>query len=177
MIHGFPLALPHTQKYNMFMEQQESGSIKWQASEYPFHKKSVDWYWWFGLSTIGLISLAVYLNNILFAFVIGIGAFSLLLYAIRPPRTLDYEATSRGIRVEKKLYPYQTITCFWLKDDRDEKAEKVILLESQKRTMPIIALPLGNVNIDELRYFLLDFIEEQEIHEPFGQRIMEWLGF
>jgi len=150
---------------------------RWEAPEYPFHKKGVDWYWWFGLATIGLIALALYLNNILFAFVIGIGAFALLLFAIRPPRVLEYEATARGIRAEKKLYPYQTINRFWIKDGAHENTEKVILLESQKRTMPVIAIPLGNANIDELRHFLLDFIEEQEIYEPFGQRFVEWIGF
>lgn len=127
--------------------------------------------------TVGLVALAFYLNNILFAFVIVIGAFALLLYAIRPPRTLDYEASTRGIRIESKLYPYQTLGRFWIKDNGDEKAEKVLLLESQKKMMPLMALPLGNANIDELRHFLLDFIEEQEIYEPLGQRVMEWLGF
>jgi hypothetical protein len=150
---------------------------RWQAPEYPFHKKDVDWYWWFGLATIGLIALAIYLNNILFAFVIGIGAFALLLYAIRPPRILDYEATTRGIRIEKKLYPYQTIDHFWFKDNVDEKTEQVILLRSQKKLMPILAIPLGNANIDELHHFLLDFMEEQEIREPLGQKVMEQLGF
>lgn len=155
----------------------EEHIYRWQAPEYSFREKNVDWYWWFALATIGLIAIAIYLQNILFAFVIGIGAFALLLYAIKPPRMLDYEATTRGIRVEKKLYPYQTIDHFWIKDDGNEKAEKVILLQSQKKLMPLMALPLGNANIDELRHFLLDFMEEQEIHEPFGQKLMEWLGF
>jgi hypothetical protein len=152
-------------------------TVAWQAAEYPFHKKSVDWYWWFALATIGLIALAIYLHNILFAFVIAIGAFSLLLYAIRSPRMLDYEATTRGIKVENKLYSYQTINHFWIKDSGSETAEKVLFLESQKKMMPLIVIPLGNANIDELRHFLLDFMEEQEILEPLGQRAMEWLGF
>jgi hypothetical protein len=151
--------------------------IRWQAPEYPFHKKNVDWYWWFGLITIGLIALAIYLNNILFAFVIGIGAFASLLFAVRPPRTLDYEANTRGIRAEKKLYPYQTLSHFWIHDQAGENTEKVLLLESKKHMMPLLILPLGNANIDELRHFLLDFMEEREIHEPLGQKIMEWLGF
>ncbi len=158
------------------MEQQHR-VITWQAPEYPFYKKSVDWYWWFGLVTVGLIALAIYLDNVLFAFVIAIGAFALLLYAIRPPRTLEYEATTRGIKADKKLYPYQTIDSFWIKDGGNETAEKTILLQSQKKFMPLLVFPLGNANIDELRQFLLDFMEEQELHEPLGQAIMEWLGF
>lgn len=158
------------------MDPQEH-VFRWQALEYPFHKKSVDWYWWFGLITIGLVALAFSLNNILFAFVIGIGAFALLLYAIRPPRMLDYEATARGIKVEKKLYSYQTISHFWIQDQGKEDSEKVVLLESRKKLMPLLVIPLGNANIDELHHFLLDFMEEQEIHEPLSQKIMEWLGF
>ena len=155
----------------------EEHSFRWQAPEYPFRKKSVDWYWWFALATGGLIALAIYLNNILFVFVIAIGAFSTLLYAVKPPRMIDHEATARGIRIEKRLYPYKTIDHFWIKDDGDENSEKVLLLQSEKKLIPLIAIPLENVNIDELRHFLLDFMEEQEIQEPFGQKVMEWLGF
>ncbi len=158
------------------MDQQRH-AIVWQAPEYPFHKKTTDWYWWFVLATIGLIALAIYLQNILFAFVIGIGAFASLLYAVRPPRTLDYEANERGITIDRKLYPYQTLDHFWVKDQGSGESEKVLLLESQKNMMPLIVIPLGNANIDELRHFLLDFMEEREIYEPLGQRVMEWLGF
>jgi hypothetical protein len=158
------------------MDTQEH-VYRWQAPEYAFRKKSVDWYWWFALGTVGLITLAVYTNNILFAFVIAIGSFSLLLYVIRPPRIFDYKATVRGIKIEKKLYPYQTIDHFWINDHGDENTEKILLLQAQRRMAPLMVIPLGNANIDELRHFLLDFMEEQEIHEPFGQRIMGWLGF
>lgn len=156
--------------------EQQNRTITWQAPEYPYRKKTTDWYWWFVLATVGLIAVALYLKNILFAFVVGIGAFTSLLYAVRPPRTIDHEANDRGIKIEKTLYPYQTLNHFWIRDHNEEN-ERVLLIESNKHLMPLLVIPLGNANIDELRRFLLDFMEERETEEPLGQKVMNWLGF
>ncbi|MFA5830329.1 MAG: hypothetical protein WC878_00700 [Candidatus Paceibacterota bacterium] len=156
------------------MGQQE---IHWRAKEYVFHKKSVDWYWYFGLVVVCLIAFSIYVDNILFAFVVGIGAFTMILNATKIPDTVNYTATSRGIKTGKIQYPYSTLDSFWLNIPKEESGEKILLLRSQKISMPMIVIPLGDADIDELHGFLLNFLEEKESSLPLGQIFMNLIGF
>jgi len=150
--------------------------VRWTAPEYVFHPKTTDWFWWFGLIIVLLVGVAFYLNNILFVFVILIGAFSLLVYAIRPPKIVEYTLTERGIFVGNKLYRYQEINTFHI-DDRINNREDLLLLQLEKMTEPLLTLPLEGADLDEVRDFLLDFTEEKEIARPIGQILMDKLGF
>ncbi|MCX6735632.1 MAG: hypothetical protein NTZ13_00945 [Candidatus Parcubacteria bacterium] len=155
----------------------ETEEIHWWAEEFVYHKKSVDWYWYFGLVVVILISFALYASNTLFAFVIGIGAFTILLYAAKKPETIEYVATKRSIKAGKDLYPYSEIASFWIPTPKKETEEKIILIRSQKVSSPLIVLPLGDADIDELHDFLKNFIEEREDQLPIGQVFMNIIGF
>jgi hypothetical protein len=151
--------------------------IHWSAKEYVFHKKSVDWYWYFGLVVVCLIAFSVYTKNFLFSFVIAIGAFTMLLYATKIPNTVSYTATSRGIKTGKIQYPYSTLDSFWIDIPKEDGGEKILLLRSQKISMPMIIIPLGDANIDELHVFLSNFLDEKESSLPLGQVFMNLMGF
>ena len=155
----------------------ETEEIHWRAEEFVYHKKSVDWYWYFGLVVVSLIAFALYASNTLFAFVIGIGAFTILLYAAKKPETIEYVATKRFIKAGKDLYPYSEIASFWIPTPKKETEEKIILIRSQKVSSPLIVLPLGDADIDELHDFLKNFIDEREDQLPIGQVFMNIIGF
>jgi len=159
------------------MEQKAEDDIRWQAPEYEHYEKTPDWYWGLGLIAAALIALALYLDNLLFAFVIAIGAFAVALYAARKPLTVEYSFTDRGLKIENTLYPYQTLQRFWFEETADGE-RRTLLLESNKPLTPLISIPVGtDVGTRELRELLLKYLPEEEIAEPASQRIMEWFRF
>jgi len=165
--------------YNIKMDNDavnQAYEITWTAPEYVFRKKTVDWYWWFGIAEVCLVGIAWYMANYLFIFVIIIGSFSLLMFAVRPPKEITCSATTRGIYVGGKLYSYQSIESFHIDDQYGGDKEKLLLVQLGKMTEPLLAIPLGNADIDNLHTFLLDFIQEKEIARPIGQIVMELLG-
>jgi hypothetical protein len=151
--------------------------IKWTAPEYIFHEKSADWYWWVGTVAVFLIAISVYYGNWLFVAVIIIGGFSMVLYATRPPRIIEYSATIRGIKTDHQTYPYQSIEHFYISEHRNKEKEVLLLIKLRKTMEPLIILPLGDAPIDEIEDFLLNFIDEQEIGRPIGQTFMELIRF
>ncbi|TRZ52280.1 hypothetical protein D4R99_02980 [bacterium] len=155
----------------------EKDKITWQAKEFLYYKKTTDWYWYFGTIVIGLMAFSFYVHDILFIFVIGIGAFTMLLYATKVPETINYQATSQGIIAGKTQYPYSSLVSFWIPPQTKEGEEKILLLHSQKTTMPLFIIPLGNANREELRDFLFNFIDEKREDLPLGQIFMNWVGF
>ena len=87
-------------------------SIKWEAQEYVQHEKHGGWY--AGLAIITVIGTVV-------TFLVGLWSFSLLIivsalalvvYSIRPPRTLKYKLTSKGLTEGEKLYAFNDFRAF-----------------------------------------------------------------
>jgi hypothetical protein len=151
--------------------------IHWKANEYVYHEKTVDWYWYFGLTAVVLAGSAIWLHNILFAVIIIIGAFTMLLYANKHPRELEYTANNKEIFFDENSYLHEDIRYFCIINDPKISEEKILLLQLKKATSIMVTIPLGNADLDELRSFLLSFIEEHKLAIPFGQVLMSIIGF
>lgn len=167
-------------------ETHSEPGIHWQTEEYIHYERTVDWYWSLVILAAALVALSVYLNNILFGFIVAIGAFAVALFAHRPPDMVEYAATERGVRVGGRLYPYQSLDAFWIYNPEDHGEQygnthnfpKKLFLESNKSLAPLITIPLSDaVSAEDLRYYLLGYLTEKKIEEPFGQKMMQILRF
>ncbi len=151
--------------------------ISWRAYEFAHQPKTSDWYWAVGIVTLGAVLASVFFNNIILAILLAVSSLSLLLHANKPPRLLEYHLTSRGLIIDKQLYPIATIESFWV-DEYENGVAKLILKSTKKMMVYIIAPLVPDVTSDEIRHFFFqNRIPEVEHHEPVSQQIMEYLGF
>jgi len=149
--------------------------ISWEEIEYDFFEKSTDWFWALGIVSVAIAVTSIILNNLLFAILILIGSFTLAMYAIRKPDMVYYEINNRGIVVDNKLYPYNSLDSFWIKHDEEDPK---LLVSSKKALMPHIIIKINpEVDTDDLRDYLLDYVDEEEQRESLSTQIMEYLGF
>lgn len=156
--------------------EQRSKKIVWKALEHSHVEKTSDWFWAVGIISVAGAVLAIYFGNILFGLIILLAAFTGILQGHTKPKILKYEITRKGIWIGETLYPYSTLESFWV---IDEEVNDRILIRSQKIFMPFIILPYESteINPDEIRDYLLDYIDEEELEEPLSQILMERLGF
>lgn len=148
--------------------------LTWETYEYEHKARSSDWFWGLGIIAIAGVILATFLGNFLFGLVIGVGAVALGLHALRHPKIIQCEIQERGVRIDDTLFPYRTLESFWV----DERVlPNRLLLKSQKMFMPHIIVPLADVSADDVRDILLDYLDEEEVHETFSDRIVELAGF
>lgn len=149
--------------------------FEWKSLEHHHTEKSDDWFWGIGIVAVGTAILSIYFNNLLFALIILLGAFASILHAHTPPKILDYGVTRKGIRVGDRIYPYSDLESFWI---IDEEINDRILFRSRKHFMPLIIIPFDSTrtNPEELSDFLLDYLDEEELAEPFMQVLMEFFG-
>ena len=150
--------------------------LKWEAHEYEHFERSTDWYWAVTIVTISIVALAIIFNNFLFAILILVSVFSLMLYAHRQPILVEYEINKKGIRIHDTIYIYSTIESFWVDSHVEHHAPKLIL-RSTKMLMPILVIPLKDVHPDDIHSYLIEFLPEEEHHEPLAHTLMEFIGF
>lgn len=147
--------------------------LQWRAYEYNYVKHDNDWYWSLGILTLAFAITAVILNNILFAVFIAIASFSIALHSKKPPEVYDFELGPKGVRINNKIYLYKSLQSFWVKD---EAYDDEIIFRSEKAFMPYIVIPMGGQNPEIIRNYLLDYLPEEEMAEPFSHRLLEYLG-
>ena len=149
--------------------------ITWQALEHRHTDKSNDWFWALGIVAISGAVVALLFKNFLFALLIVIGSFTMSLLAAREPRTLSFTLTERGILIDGSLYPYQMLVAFWIHDRQGEHS--LLIIDSSRFLTPHLLISLEDTDADQVRTYLLEHLPEEELSEPFGQRLAEFFGF
>lgn len=158
------------------MLHKETIAFSWNTPEYTFKEKRKDWYWIVGAVALALIIVSIILQNYLFSFFIAIGTFLMISLASKEPLSLPVEISEHGVRVYKEIYPYNSIFSFWI--NYNENDEGILLLLTDTKISPIMSLSIDeDIDIMELREYLLNFVEEKEMKESLTDRIISKIGF
>ena len=151
----------------------DKSTIEWHALEFEPHEKSNDWFWILGIVAVVGALIAIVLGNTLFAILIIIGGFIVGVYATKHPDTLRCVVDRRGVHVSGHSYLYKDIDTFWIDESREHKTK--LLMTLKNRLALQVAIPLENVDIDELHEYLSAYVHEEEQAESVVEQIMEWL--
>jgi hypothetical protein len=152
-------------------------TISWQAHEYFHQEKSNDWYWGLGIVAITAAVLAIVLGNTLFALIITLFAFTSAMQAHREPKLMNFELTNRGIVINHLLYPYSTLESFSVGEQHLNKPDPKVLIKSKRPMFSFIHLPVEEVDIEDVRDYLLMYLKEAELEESVLEKILEYFGF
>jgi len=151
-------------------------SITWQTLEYKHQERHPDWFWMVGLfGALGII-IAIVTLNFLFAVVLLIATFSVMMYAARKPEVINITINRRGVQIKNDFYPYSNITAFAIKDVEEEGEDRLIL-HINRFLLPHVTVRLEDSDIIIVREFLSEFLLEEPYEEPWVDVITERLGF
>jgi hypothetical protein len=106
--------------------------------------------------------------------VLIVGSFAISFQASQRPEVIEIKVTKQGIQVTDTLYPFSSLQSFWVVNSPHEQK---LILKSEKTYMPYVVVPIDDVNPENLRHFLLQYLPEEKLKEPLSQKIMEYLGF
>ena len=135
--------------------------ISWQAPEHV---------------AIGAIILCFYFGNILFGIIIILFATISVLNANKKPSIFEFEINRQGVIVGRTLYPYSNLETFWV---QDTEFDDLIIFRTRKSIQPYLILPFDSMTTEseKIRDYLLDYIDEEKMEEPFHHKLMEFFGF
>lgn len=158
------------------MLHKESIAFSWVFPEFEYKNKNRKWYYIVGVIALILISIAIVFQNYLFGFLIFIGVFLMFNLATKEPLILEVEISEQGLKINETMHSFSNINAFWIAENTKEQA--ILLLATNKPIAPVISVVIDEeINILELREYLLDFLEEQEMKEPLSDKIIDKIGF
>jgi hypothetical protein len=148
--------------------------IEWQAPEYIHTEKTTDWYWIVGIVSVSIALISIILNNVIFALLILVSAFTLSLFASRPPEMVKHELSNVGIEKGRFSHPYGEIKSFWVETgDRYPR----ILFKIDHRFSPYFIFLIHPDDADEIRGFLSAHIPEEKMTESIFEKLLIYFGF
>lgn len=156
----------------------EEGVIHFKTIEYLYWEKGSDWFWALGIITLSGALLAAIFGNFLLAILILLAAFTLAMYAVRKPKTVDVKINRKGVTVGKLFYPYSSLESFWIEHYGEFSK---LLLKSKKMIMPYIIVIIPeepeDLNSEMVMDLLDEYLPQEEHSESVFEKVMERLGF
>ncbi len=158
------------------MLHKESLEFTWDSMEFEYKEKTKNWYIYVGIVTLLLIVLSIIIKDYLFGVLILIGGFLMFSLSTKKPEILPVEISQHGIKIHGDMYPYTDIYSFWI--GQNKRNEAILLISTNRKISSTISVNIApQINIMQIREFLLQFIKEKEIHESFTNRFIEKIGF
>lgn len=164
-------------------EDVKGYSIKWTAPEYYHIPKTADWFWAVGIIAASIVVLSFIYGDVLLGILILIGTFSVFLHANKESVIREIELDEKGIRIDRRFFPYRTLDSFWIdahEFEHDEYGNIVfakLLVKSKKTFMPLIVIVVEYPDTEEIREFLSIFLPEEEHRESLAHKLAEYFGF
>ncbi len=133
--------------------------ISWSIPEYDKHERQRNWY--IVSAVVGLIFLiySFFSGNFLFAAIIIIGAFVVIIHDGQEPMAIDFVITDEGLIVGRKFYDYDIIKDFSIVYKPRENI-KNLYFEFKNVVRPRLSVPLKSMNPLPIRDNLLKYLPE-----------------
>jgi hypothetical protein len=153
---------------------EENNKLSWAVPAYSHDKKTVDWFWGFGIIILASFITSILLGNYYFAVVLLLGGIMMVFFAHQEPETLYYELNKKGLKIKDKLYPYKTIKAFWIRKNENP----CLFIKTERFFLPEIKLRINHNVSEKIReIFIAENIPEQEMKEHLSETIMDIIGY
>ena len=150
-------------------------AIAWEAPQHHHVEKGNEWFLALLIIVVALVFTAVILDNVLFAFLLGLAGGVLAISAAKRPAIVPYSVSVRGVKVEDELFPFPLLVSYHL-DEEDPRGPQ-LLIRTTRKSVPLLVLPVPPEYVDAIEGILQVRLPEEELHEPFFLKVLEIFGF
>ena len=173
---AYPFIFLQVEVYCMCMVHEIIKVFHWEADEFEYYAKKIDWYWWLGALVLVGSGAAIYFKNYFFAAFILLAGVVIVMYTRQTPDPMEVSVSEQGVKIDGVMYPYRTLDGFWIAEH--ENGHIHLLLHSPTAYSPLHSIPVPDfIDILDLREYLAVFLQEREMTEPLLQRIGHRLKF
>jgi hypothetical protein len=148
--------------------------IEWQAPEYIHTDKTSDWYWVVGIVAVSIALISIILNDTIFGLLILVSAFTLCLFASRPPQMVLHKLDNLGVSKGHFSHKYDEIKSFWVETT---DAYPRILFKIDHRFSPYSIFLIHPDDAEEIRVFLSAHLTEEKMTESIFEKLLIYFGF
>lgn len=144
---------------------------EWTVSEYDQHDRNFGWYVFMVIVGILLVGYALFTQNFLFALIVVLFAIIVFLQSQQKPHDLPFRIAELGVVINNRFYNYNELDSFYVIYNPPEV--KTLFLEPISNVRPRLRVPLMDMDPNEIRFALREFLLEdvEKEAEPLSDMI------
>lgn len=142
---------------------------EWSVPEYEQHIRTIPWYVIMGIIGVALVAYAVLTGNFLFALILVLFSIIIFLQSHQAPIIIPFRITELGLVVNNRFYAFSELDKFYIIYNPQDEA-KMLYVETHSITRPALRIPLMDMDPNDVRMTLREFLEEdlEKEEEPFS---------
>jgi len=149
--------------------------MDWKTEEFAYHEKTRNWFIAGGILFFLIVGYFAYSKQLITALTFLLLGFTIYIFSIKKPRTINCFITHQGITVDEVFYPFKEIESFWIFFEPPDF--KFISLKHKKQYLPYSQIPIGDEDPMKIRKILMEYLPEEEQQEPFSDKLARLLKF
>lgn len=144
--------------------------VSWETPEYQRHDRPTWWYAAYALVAVGLVIIALLTDNFLFAVIIVIASFVIVLHDARTPQPVLISLTTEGVIVGNRFYDYDEVKDFAIVYKPTQNLKRLYFQFKSARKQRL-SLALHDTNPLFVRENLLKYVPEdlERTDEPISE--------
>lgn len=156
-------------------QKVERKECLWRAAEHEHSEKDAGWYLLISFVALIFIVIALFQKDFLFAVFIFMATGLLFSFARRKPIIYEFRVNAQGVSIAKKLYPYERLIAFSVRDRGSRLHELVLHQRGTAKTH--IHIPIDAITLRSVRPLLAEYLPEVEFTETAGTIFADFIGF
>jgi hypothetical protein len=142
---------------------------EWSVPEYEQHLRNTAWFVIMGVLGFAFIAYAIFTGNFLFALIIVLFAIIIFLQSHQEPIIIPFRITELGLVVNNRFYTFSELNKFYIIFNPDDEV-RMLYIEMASAMRPQLRIPLMDMDPNEVRMTLREFMEEdlEKEEEPFS---------
>ena len=133
--------------------------VDWDIEEYERHERGIGWYFLAGLINIVFVAYAFWSNNFLFAVIVIMASFVIIVHDSGEPNEFNFAITYDGLVVGKTFYDFDEIKNFAIVYKPNQGLKK-IYFEFKTPLKNRLSIPLYDQDPLIIRENLLKYLVE-----------------
>lgn len=152
---------------------KEETLFSWRAPIRPFKARSSHFFWTTVLIAILLSIIGFVLEGFMVVMLVWAVVFLVFVLSKVPPEEIDYEITTKNIKIAGKKFSLEEASRFWIST---RSGHKLLVFEMPLRFPGRLELVLGDVDEDKLKEELGKRIDLEEEPPEFTDRVARWFS-
>ena len=136
-----------------------SKTISWDIEEYEGHERGFVWYFLAGLINVIFVTYAFWSNNFLFAVIVIITSFVIILHDSGEPSEIPFSITYEGISLGENFYDFDEIKNFAIVYKPNQNLKR-LYIEFNALLRNRLSIPLYDQDPLIIRENLLKYLPE-----------------
>lgn len=161
-------------------QKSENNSLIFKAPDFEYQPKSAGWFWSSIVIALGLIFLALWQNNFLFAVFVVVGEIVIISLGSRKPSEWKIEMTEKEIilkkgQIEKRFNFSNDFVDFGIRDSSGDFKE--LVLKKKTTFNPFLEVYFPKDKEEEIRKIISKILSEKEYPLSLMDSISKLLRF